>query len=144
LTAPRLPAREGGRRRDRRGRGPRGPLLPPGLPAALSRSDRFDESVRAALYRLQRRWERRLARLEVAVEDVPPSPAPPWETGVPLARSFPAAEGLPDRIVLYRRAVEARAIDQRDLGLLILDLIVEQLSHLWRLPPEEIDPGFGR
>jgi hypothetical protein len=145
LTAPaKLPPRDQGRRRDRRGRGPRGPLLPPGLPGALTRSDRFDEHTRAALHRLQHRWERRLARLQVAVEPVPPSGGPSWETGVPLARSFPAADGLPDRIVLYRRPIEARAVDSRDLGLLILDVLVEQLAHLWRMAPEEVDPGFGQ
>ncbi|MDR1443111.1 MAG: metallopeptidase family protein [Bifidobacteriaceae bacterium] len=117
--------------------------MPPGLPAALTRSDRFDEYTRAALRRLQGRWERRIARLEVAVEPVPASDVPPWEGGVPLARSFPAADGLPDRIILYRRPIEARAMDTRDLGLLILDVIVEQLGHLWRMPPEEVDPGFG-
>jgi predicted Zn-dependent protease with MMP-like domain len=145
LTAPaKLPPRDAGRRRDRRGRGPRGPLLPPGLPAALSRAERFDEHTRAALRRLERQWRRRLARLQVAVEDVPPSEGPAWEDGVPLARSFPAADGLPDRIVLYRRPIEARAADARDLGLLVLDVIVEQLGHLWRMPPEDVDPGFAR
>jgi predicted Zn-dependent protease with MMP-like domain len=139
----RLPARAGGRRRDRRGRGPRGPLLPRALPASLTRSEQFDEHVRAALQRLEHRWERRLARLEVAVEEVPPSDGPSWEDGVPLARSFPAENGLPDRIVLYRRPVEARAADRRDLGLLVLDLVVEQLAHLWRTPPTEIDPGYA-
>jgi predicted Zn-dependent protease with MMP-like domain len=118
--------------------------MPPGLPGALTRSDRFDEYTRAALRRLQLRWERRLARLEVAVEAVPPSQGPSWEPGVALGRSFPAAEGLPDRIVLYRRPIEARAVDQHDLGLLVLDVIVEQLAHLWQMPPEEVDPGFGR
>ncbi|MDR1186382.1 MAG: metallopeptidase family protein [Bifidobacteriaceae bacterium] len=144
-TLPRtLPPRDSGRRRDRRGHGPRGPLMPPGLPAALTRSDRFDEHTRAALRRLQGRWERRLARLQVAVEPVPPSEAPSWEPGVPLARAFPAADGLPDRVVLYRRPIEARAIDSRDLGLLVLDVLVEQLAHLWRMAPEEVDPGFDR
>jgi predicted Zn-dependent protease with MMP-like domain len=118
--------------------------LPPGLPGALSRSDRFDEYTRAALRRLQQRWERRLGRLQVAVEPVPPSDGPSWENSVPLARSFPAADGLPDRIILYRRPIEARAIDSRDLGLLILDVLVEQLSHLWRMPPEDVDPGFNQ
>jgi predicted Zn-dependent protease with MMP-like domain len=110
----------------------------------LTRAERFDELTRASLRRLQPRWERQLARLEVAVEEVPASAGPSWETGVPLARSFPAADGLPDRVILYRRPIEARALDTRDLGLLVLDVIVEQLGHLWRLPPEEVDPGFGR
>jgi predicted Zn-dependent protease with MMP-like domain len=109
----------------------------------LTRAQQFDQHIRAALLRLEPRWARRLARLEVAVEDVPASDGPSWEDGVPLARAFPAAEGLPDRIVLYRRPVESRAADGRELGLLILDVVVEQLAHLWRLPPEEVDPGYG-
>jgi hypothetical protein len=138
-----LPGRASGRRRDRRGRGPRGPLLPPALPGALTRAQQFDQRIRAALLRLEPRWARRLARLEVAAQDVPAADGPSWEDGVPLARAFPAAEGLPDRIVLYRRPIEARATEPRELGLLILDLVVEQLAHLWRLPPEEVDPGYG-
>jgi predicted Zn-dependent protease with MMP-like domain len=112
------------------------------LPGALTRSQQFDEHVRAALRRLEQTWERRLARLEVAVEDVPPSDGPSWEDGVPLARSFPAADGLPDRVTLYRRPIEARAAEPRELGVLILDLVVEQLAHLWQMPPEEVDPGY--
>ncbi|MDR2454792.1 MAG: metallopeptidase family protein [Bifidobacteriaceae bacterium] len=139
----RLPRRAQGRRRDRRGRGPRGPLLPPALPGALTRAEQFDQHIRAALLRLEPRWERRLARLEVAVEDVPTSEGPSWEDGVPLARSFPAAAGLPDRVIVYRRPLEVRAADSRDLGLLVLDVVVEQLAHLWRMPPEEVDPGYG-
>jgi predicted Zn-dependent protease with MMP-like domain len=62
---------------------------------------------------------------------------------VPLARSYPAANGLPQRIVLYRKPLEARASEPRELGVLVLDVIVEQLGQLWRMPPDAIDPGYG-
>ncbi|MDR2114116.1 MAG: metallopeptidase family protein, partial [Bifidobacteriaceae bacterium] len=118
LADGRLPRRVGARRRDRRGHGRRGPLLPPALPGALTRSQLFDDHVRAALVRLERQWGSRLARTEVAVEEVPPSDGPFWEDGVPLGRSFPAGDGLADRVVLYRRPIEARAYDFADLALL--------------------------
>ncbi|MDR2253473.1 MAG: metallopeptidase family protein [Bifidobacteriaceae bacterium] len=142
LAPRRLPGRAAGRRRDRRGRGLRGPLLPPALPGALTRSELFDDLVRASLRRLEPRWARRMARLEVAVEDVPPSDGPSWENGVPLGRSFPAADGLPDRVVIYRRPIEFRASDPYEAATLVLDVVVEQLAHLWRIPPQEVDPGY--
>jgi predicted Zn-dependent protease with MMP-like domain len=117
-------------------------LLPPALPGALTRAQIFDEYVRASLRSLEPRWERRLARLEVAVEDVPPSDGPTWERGQPLGRSFPATGGLPDRLILYRRPIESCAASPPEIGQLVLDVVVEQLAHLWRLPPHEVDPGY--
>ena len=131
------------RRRDRRGRGPRGPLLPPGLPGHRSRAERFDDLVLDAVERLERRWARQLDGTEFAVEDVPPSQPAPWETGgVPLGRYFPADAGLPARIVVYRRPVETRAADQADLAELVRDVVVEQVAHLLARDPEEVDPGY--
>jgi predicted Zn-dependent protease with MMP-like domain len=110
----------------------------------MTRTDRFDELVAAALRRLEIKWGRRLSRIQVAVEDVPPSNRPSWETGIPLAMSFPAADALPQRIVIYRRPIQFRASDLNQTGLLVLNVLVEQLAHLWRIPPETIDPGYGR
>ncbi|MDR1800194.1 MAG: metallopeptidase family protein [Bifidobacteriaceae bacterium] len=138
-----LPRRSQARRRDRRGRGLRGPLMPPALPGALSRSQRFDEHVRAAMARLSRTWHKQLAGVEVAVEQVPPSDAARWEDSAPLARAFPAAAGLPARIVLYRAPIEARAQPGRDLGILVLDVLVEEVAQLLGRDPQDIDPGYG-
>lgn len=141
-----LPAgRPAARRRDRRGRGPRGPLLPRTVPAWRSRSDRFDESVLDAVERLEQRWPAELDGIEFAVEDVPPSDPAPWEHGeVPLGRYFPAQGELPHRIVVYRRPVETRAPDAGDLPALVHDVVVEQVAHLLGLTPEQVDPRYGR
>lgn len=131
------------RRRDRRGRGPRGPLVPAELPAFRTRADRFDDLVLDAVERLERRWGRELEGAEFAVEDVPPSRPAPWEHGgVPLGRYFPADAGLPPRIVVYRRPVETRAADPADLAALVRDVVVEQVAHLLARSPDEVDPGY--
>ncbi|NMR20777.1 metallopeptidase family protein [Cellulomonas fimi] len=131
------------RRRDRRGRGPRGPLLPAGLPAFRTRAQRFDDLVLEAVGRLEKRWGRELDGTEFAVEDVPPSNPAPWERGgVPLGRYFPADAGLPARVVVYRRPVETRALDEADLEDLVRDVVVEQVAHLLGRSPDEVDPGY--
>jgi predicted Zn-dependent protease with MMP-like domain len=142
LPAPREPVHPA-RRRDRRGRGPRGPLLPAGLPAYRTRAERFDDLVLAAVERLEKRWSRHLEGAEFAVEDVPPSQPAPWEHGgVPLGRYFPSDAGLPPRIVVYRRPVETRAVDLEELEDLVRDVVVEQVAHLLARTPEEVDPEY--
>ena len=142
LPAPREPVHPS-RRRDRRGRGPRGPLLPAGLPAYRTRAERFDHLVLQAVARLEKRWAQQLDGTEFAVEDVPPSNPAPWEHGgVPLGRYFPADVGLPARIVIYRRPVETRALDAGDLEDLVRDVVVEQVAHLLARSPDEVDPDY--
>lgn len=131
------------RRRDRRGRGLRGPLMPSSLPGYRSRAERFDDHVLSAVERLERRWSAQLEGTEFAVEDVPPSSPAPWEHGgVPLGRCFPADAGMPARIVVYRRPLETRAVDEGDLADLVRDVLVEQVAHLLARAPEDVDPGY--
>lgn len=141
-----LPPRRGARRRDRRGRGLRGPLFPAGLPGARSRAEQFDDEVLAAVERVERRWGAALEGVEFGVEDVPPSAPAPWEQGsIPLGRYFPAdaLAGLSHRVVLYRRPIETRAEDARELRELVRDVVVEQVAHLLSKKPEDIDPDYG-
>ena len=134
----------GVRRRDRRGRGLRGPLMPASLPAARTRAERFDDLVVATVVRIERTWARQIAGLEFAVEDVPPSDPAPWEhrRGVPMGRYFPADGALAPRVVVYRRPVEERATDRDDLAELVRTVVVEQVAHMLGRSPEEIDPGY--
>jgi predicted Zn-dependent protease with MMP-like domain len=132
------------RRRDRRGRGIRGPLLPATLPAHRTRAERFDDLVLDSVERLESRWGAYLDGVEFAVEDVPPSNPAPWESGgVPLGRYFPAQPGLPSRIVVYRRPVESRAVDSDELADLVHEVVVEQVAHLLGRSPDEVDPEAG-
>lgn len=132
-------------RRDRRGRGLRGPLIPRGLPAWRSRSDAFDELVLDAVEVLERRWAKELDGVEFGVEDVPPSDPSPWEHGdIPLGRFFPAEGERPPRIVVYRRPVETRAHDQHEIAALAQDVVIEQVAHLLGMPPDQVDKRYGQ
>lgn len=134
----------GARRRDRHGRGLRGPLTPPEAPVSRTRAQRFDDLVRDEVRRLGQRWSRELTGVEFAVEDVPP--VQPWADGsdpIPLSQTLPAGNDSPPRIVVYRRPVEARGGgDDRDLTRLIRDVIVEEVADLLGLSPESVDPTY--
>lgn len=128
-------------RRDRRGRGLRGPLLPRTLPAWRSRAQRFDDHVLQSLDRLPTRFAEQVSRIEFAVEDVPPQDPAPWEAReVPLSRVFPAERDLPARIVLYRRPLEARGEPETELADVVYAVVVEQVAQVLGLPPEDLGP----
>jgi predicted Zn-dependent protease with MMP-like domain len=148
------------RRRDRRGRGVRGLLFPPTLPAARSRAERFDAIVLDALEPIDERWHTELENLDIAVDEVPevtdcdPTTVT-WGSDVvedgkiPLARLIPAGvdrAGLPTRarIVLYRRPLETRAQDGSDLSDLVHEVLVEQVANYLSIDPDVIDgPAHG-
>ena len=131
-------------RRDRRGRGRRGPLAWPSVPAMATRREQFDDLVLDAASRLEPSMGPRFQEVEFAVEDVPPSDPAPWESSaVPLGRLFPSQGRLPARVVVYRRPVESRAHDTRELTLIVQDVVVEQVAALLGVPPGELDPRYG-
>ncbi len=129
-------------RRDTHGRGMRRPLLAASLPGYRTRSERFDELVADATERLASRWASQWGTLEFGVEDVPPSDPAPWEIGVPLGRVLPGEYGAPTRLVLYRRPIVQRAIEEELPGL-VRDILAEQVGHLLSIRPDEIDPDYG-
>src|SRR5690606_13984017 len=138
---PAVPSRRRARRRDRRGRGLRGPLLPPTLPAWRTRSEEVDDAVLTAVERLEKRWGRGLSSVEFGVEEVPPSDPSPWERdAIALGRYFPAdaPAGLPDRIVLYRRPIQSRCEDSTEVAMLVEEVVREQVAHMLGRDPEDL------
>ena len=136
------------RRRDRRGRGLRGRLVPPHLPLSRTRSEQFDELVLDAIDALEDRWADEIAKLEFAVEDVPPPDAIADDV-IPLSRLLPPTPDergkmQPPRIVVYRRPLEARSADPLDLADLVLDVVVDELARHLDLDPEVVDPRSAR
>ncbi|WP_248961791.1 metallopeptidase family protein [Sphaerisporangium perillae] len=142
------PRPNGPRRRDRHGRGMRGPLAPSHVPIARSRSERFDDFVLDAVDRLKPKWGGQLSAVEFAVEDVPPAdelidgPGRLSSDPIPFGRAQQAAGGSPAVVVVYRRPLEARARDRDTLGALVHDVVVEQVASLLGLSPETVDPGY--
>ena len=110
----------------------------------VSRREQFDDLVLDAASRLESRLDERHADVEFAVEDVPPSDPAPWESAqVPLGRLFPTQGKLPPRIVVYRRPIESRAHDTRELTAIVQDVVVEQVAALLGVTPEQLDPRYG-
>lgn len=157
---------DGSQRRDRHGRGLRGPLLPQRttvsgdelrVPAAQTRAERFDDLVLDIVDELDERWAEQLHTVEFAVEDVPQvtgddSGVVADETAggdVPLGRVVPAATGAdgrrtPARLVVYRRPLEVRAADRADLAELTHDVVVDLVARLLGVDPDEVDrPRHG-
>jgi predicted Zn-dependent protease with MMP-like domain len=155
------------RRRDRHGRGVRGPLVAARVevsgrrvrvPLARSRGERFDDLVLDVLEHLEQRWARELSGVEVAVEDVPvvgagedaafDQDAVLEQTAggaVPLGRLLRGgvdARGAqsPPRVVVYRRPLEARAHDRTELAELVHDVVIDVVALLLELDPDEVDP----
>jgi predicted Zn-dependent protease with MMP-like domain len=126
-------------RRDRRGRGLRGPLAPPHLPISRTPAERFDDLVLDAVEHLEEHWSDELEKLEFAVEDVPPPEAIVADV-VPLSRLIPAVPGTPARVVVYRRPLEARAMDPADLADLILEVVVAEVARALGVDPDVLDP----
>lgn len=125
------------RRRDRRGRGIRGPLVPADLPVFRSRAQAFDDLVLDAVERLERLWSRELANVDFLVEDVPP--VPPMADMIPFSRLETDPNGRA-RIVVYRRPVEIRTKDPDEMAFLVHETVVEEVANLLGLEPESVDP----
>jgi predicted Zn-dependent protease with MMP-like domain len=108
-----------------------------------TRAERFDDLVIDAATHLEETWGKPFPPVEFGVEDVPPSDPAPWEhSEVPLGRLFGAEGRDPARIVIYRRPVETRTQGQRELALLISDVVTEQVAALLGVTPEQLDPGY--
>lgn len=133
------------KRRDRHGRGIRGPLAPAGtagrsprLPGATTNAEAFHQAVSDAVARVQVTCPEALAGVEVGTEDVPGSHAAGG--GVPLAAATEATSVFPARVVIYRRPLEHRSATRRGLRILVHRTLVEQLSALTGRSVADIDP----
>ena len=130
------------------------------VPLSQTRGERFDDLVLDAVEHLEERWGSQLQGVEFAVEDVPAVPAAGVDVAydedvvadetaggaVPLGRLLPASQdaggaATPARVVVYRRPLEARAVDRVDLADLVRDVVVDQVARLLGLDPDEVDPA---
>ncbi|MEU6243288.1 MULTISPECIES: metallopeptidase family protein [unclassified Streptomyces] len=144
----RVPPRAAGpgpRRRDRHGRGMRGPIAPPQVPLAASRGEVFADLVQDSVDRLERRWPQ-LGEVDFLVLEVPrlEGAGDAWaDEAVPLGGIIPAREGRRARVVVYRRPVEIRTKGREERATLVHEVVVEQVAELLGLTPETVDPRYG-
>lgn len=140
------------RRRDRRGRGLRGRLVPPTVPMYRTRAEQFDDIVLDAVARLEPRWEAELSSVEFAVQEVPDDEELADDVGeIPLARVVPGTPdrgdpnrpATPVRIVIYRRPLLARVENDDELSDLVFEVVVEELARALGIDPDSIDPDLG-
>ncbi|MFE0177463.1 metallopeptidase family protein [Streptomyces sp. NPDC059002] len=136
------------RRRDRHGRGMRGPVAPPQVPLSASRAEAFTDLVQDSVERLERRWPQ-LAEIDFLVLEVPPLGGSDGADGewrdevVPLGGTISAADDRPARVVIYRRPVEIRTKGRDERAALVHEVVVEQVAELLGLSPESVDPRYG-
>lgn len=121
--------------RDRRGRGIRGPLMPPYLPAHHSRRDDFDIQVAQAVAHLVSHVPE-LAHLPVAVMEIPDSD--PAGDRVPLGSVDRSA--MPARVILYRAPLMQRG----GSAALTRDVLAELAADVLARQPEQLDPHYPR
>lgn len=122
------------RRRDRHGRGIRGPLAPPGSPAKLagraSRNEFFNECVTDAMATLLAHDPSALDEIAVGVEEVPHLTSRWSGDRVPLSAALEGTRGADATIVLYQRPLEHRSATTQQLRRLVHRTLLEQLSTL--------------
>lgn len=136
-------------RRDRHGRGVRGPeslpnrwtKTPVRLPGRLRPAEYFIETVTESVQRLMQTCPDAVGGVDIGVEDVP-SGAFDWALldRVPLAAAIDATGTHPARIVIFRRPLERRAGDRAELRDLVHVTLVEQLSALTGRSMHDLDP----
>ncbi|MET4002936.1 putative Zn-dependent protease with MMP-like domain [Arthrobacter sp. UYCu511] len=140
------------RRRDRHGRGRRGPLLAAALPASRTRAEKFDDLVVDSAERLRTLWPAALATAEYLVEEVPDQLEALLASGAqaPLGKylaALPAADGRqgePPAIIIYRHPVEALCDTAGQVRELVHEVLVEQVAGLLNIDPDAVDPLFRR
>jgi predicted Zn-dependent protease with MMP-like domain len=136
------------RRRDRHGRGLRGPLAGPNplvsRPASPPRpstpSEAFADAVHAAVERVARQCPEAVVDIAFGIEDVPGVELAWSGQQVPLALAIEATADRPSQLVVYRRPLEHRASSRRGLRTLVYRTVVEQLAALTGRSVTELDP----
>ena len=113
----------------------------------------FDRLVDRAVASLPGPLRDRLDNVEITVEDVPPADA--LEDGqeivlLGLYQGVPQTERgwgdamLPDRITIYRRPLELRAMDRADLADLVRETVVHEIAHHFGIDDDRLDEmGWG-
>ncbi|GHD09677.1 metallopeptidase family protein [Zhihengliuella salsuginis] len=148
------------RRRNRHGRGMRGPMMPPSLPGSRTRQDRFEDLVAESSMRLEQLQGTRVAGIQFMVSFAPEKDgldrAAARGESPPLGRSLRVRPQTVDtsagerdvaglqQIVVYRQPVEQLSPSPAELPELVHDVVIELVAELLNLSPEQVDSTYGR
>lgn len=120
------------------------------MPLHRTRGEEFDDLVMDAVEELEEHWAGELAGVDFAVEDVPApedvraaefDPDAIVDRGIPLGRLYRTGIGTVRRpvVMVYRRPVEARAVDRDDCGDLVFMVVAELVADLLGKDIDELD-----
>ena len=93
-----------------------------------------------------------LDNVQITVEDVPPATPTGDEDelllglyqGIPRTERDFEGGWLPDRITLFRRPLEARARNRRELAVIVRDTVVHEIAHHFGIDDDRLDElGWG-
>ena len=144
-------------RRDRHGRGGRGPLMPTKIPRYRRRPELFDAAVLEAYAPIQQQFAVELESLDIAVDTIPRMrlnmdwdsfpPEVVVDGPVPLGRIIQAGidiHGYPTRgrIVIFRMPIEQRVQGAKERQELLTIVLTQLVAQYLGIPPEDIDPHF--
>jgi predicted Zn-dependent protease with MMP-like domain len=109
---------------------------------AERRPDRFEELAAEALDGLPEWVHERMENVEVLIEDHPPPSQPGLlglYEGVPLSNRGTYYGALPDRITLFRRAIErAAGRDDDRLRALVAHVVGHEVAHHFGITDERL------
>lgn len=144
-------------RRDRHGRGVRGPLMPTKIPRYRRRPELFDAAVLEAYAPIQQQFAVELESLDIAVDAIPRMrlnmdwdsfpPEVVVDGPVPLGRIIQAGidiHGYPTRarIVIFRMPIEQRVQGAKERQELLTIVLTQLVAQYLGITPEDIDPHF--
>jgi predicted Zn-dependent protease with MMP-like domain len=107
----------------------------------------FMRLVEAAVASIPPEFRRRLENVEFVVEEIPSPDEVPGE-GIPLGlyQGIPLTERdsgyfgtLPDRIVIFRRPIEARARSDAALASLVREVVLHEVAHYFGIDDDQLD-----
>ncbi|XCB29537.1 metallopeptidase family protein [Arcanobacterium hippocoleae] len=129
------------KRRDRHGRGIRGPVIPAAVPAWRTRADIFDDIISYEIGTYRRYLGKKLDKFDFAVLDVPQNDLAPWEDGVPLGRFLPFERPakIHGRLLFYRLPIMMAARREPSPSLFIHGVVTNQIAAALDTLPEKID-----
>jgi len=97
----------------------------------------FDLLVGDVIAALDHHFVAESEHVELVVEEVPMLP-PEWTDEVPLSIVVPGTAST--RVVLFRMPIAHRCATSDDLEDVVWGVILDRLSEIWHVPPDDLDP----